>query len=392
MAARRLPTGVRKHSTRPGFEYRFTYINPHTGDKKRQSVYRPSLPELLRAKAEIDNRLDRGLHFEDSRGHLGDWSRYWLAGPLNSRELKRTTIELYQTLARKHLLSSELAEMSLKAIKPTHVEAFMAKLIDKGLSASTRRTIYAVISHVFAAAVSDGLIATNPVQGKVKRPKSERSAVRFISDEEVNRLFDELRSSRLFEYFRLLALTGMRRGEGLGLDWDSIDFNRKLIHINWTLNSAGERTRPKSERSRRVLDMTSETEALLKTQKIRQEEDTARAGSNWSGNPMDLIFTSQLGHPLVGRNVLRTIQQSSVRAGIDAPGSEEKVGAHTLRHVVATKLLDGGVPMHTVSRILGHDSIDTTVNTYGHIVEAGRRSAMELLKYKATEPIGEQPT
>lgn len=379
MAARKLPPGVRKHSTRPGYEYRFTYVNPHSGEKKRQSVYRPSLPDLLLAKAEIDHRVDRGLHFEDSRGHLGDWSRYWLEGPLNSRELKRTTIELYQTLARKHLLSSELAEMSLKAIKPTHVEAYMATLIEKGLSASTRRTIYAVISHVFGAAVSDGLIANNPVQGKVKRPKNERNAVRFISDDEVTRLLDELRSSRLFEYFRLLALTGMRRGEGLGLDWNSIDFNRKEIHIDWTLSITGERTRPKSERSRRVLDMTTETEALLKTQKIRQEEDAAKAGSNWSGNPMNLIFTSQLGQPLAGRNVLRAIQQASIRAGIDTRDSKEKVGAHTLRHVVATRLLDGGVPMHTVSRILGHDSIDTTVNTYGHIVEAGRRSAMELL-------------
>ena len=125
--------------------------------------------------------------------------------------------------------------------------------------------------------------------------------------------------------------------------------------------------------------MTTETEALLKTQKIRQEEDAAKAGSNWSGNPMNLIFTSQLGQPLAGRNVLRAIQQASIRAGIDTRDSKEKVGAHTLRHVVATRLLDGGVPMHTVSRILGHDSIDTTVNTYGHIVEAGRRSAMELL-------------
>ena len=145
------------------------------------------------------------------------------------------------------------------------------------------------------------------------------------------------------------------------------------------MGSAGEQTGPESERSRRVCDRRCETEGLLKTQKIRQEEDAAKAGSNWSANSMNLIFTSQFGQPLAGRNVLRTIQHASVRAGIDTRDSKEKVGAHTLRHVVATRLLDGGVPMHTVSRILGHDSIDTTVNTYGHIVEAGRRPAMELL-------------
>jgi site-specific recombinase XerD len=94
---------------------------------------------------------------------------------------------------------------------------------------------------------------------------------------------------------------------------------------------------------------------------------------------MNLVFTSQLGNPLVGRNVLRSIQCASIRAGLESKGTGEKVGAHTLRHVVATRLLDGGVPMHVVSRVLGHDSIDTTVNTYGHMVDTGRRSALEML-------------
>lgn len=383
MSAKKLPPGVRKHSTRTGYEYRFTSINPHTGEKKRQSVYRSSLTELLEAKAQIEHRVERGFHFEDSRGHLADWARYWLEGPLNSRELKQTTLDLYRTLARKHLLTSDLSSMSLRNIKPTHVEAFMAQLTAKGLSASTRRTIYAILSHVLGAAVSDGLIATNPMQGKVRRPKITRTAVRFLTDNEVDRLFEELRSSRLFEYFKLLLLTGMRRGEALGLDWDSVDFNRRELRVDWTLNSKGARTAPKSERSRRVLDVTVATETLLRTQRIRQEQDAAKAGNRWRGNPMNLVFTGQTGQPLVGRNVLRTIQEASLRAGLDSLGSPEKIGAHTLRHVVATRLLDGGVPMHIVSRILGHDSIDTTVNTYGHIVEAGRRSALELLS--ATE-------
>jgi len=379
MPAKKLPPGVRKHATRSGYEYRFTYTNPLSGGKKRQSVYRSSLPEILDAKRRIEQRVDHGLHFEDSRGRLGEWAEYWLQGPLNSRELKQTTLDLYRTLARKHLLSSELAAMSLKDIKPTHVEAFMGQQLEKGLSASTRRTIYAVLSHIIAAAVSDGLIATDPIRGKVRRPKTTRSTVRFLTSDEVDLLFQELRSSRLFEYFKLLLFTGLRRGEALALDWGSVDFIRQEMHVKWTLTTAGERTRPKSERSRRVLDITPETETLLRTQKIRQEQEAERAGSCWSGNEMNLVFTSQLGNPLVGRNVLRSIHCASIRAGLESKGTGEKVGAHTLRHVVATRLLDGGVPMHVVSRVLGHDSIDTTVNTYGHMVDTGRRSALEML-------------
>jgi hypothetical protein len=131
MPAKKLPPGVRKHATRSGYEYRFTYTNPLSGGKKRQSVYRSSLPEILDAKRRIEQRVDHGLHFEDSRGRLGEWAEYWLQGPLNSRELKQTTLDLYRTLARKHLLSSELAAMSLKDIKPTHVEAFMGQQLEK---------------------------------------------------------------------------------------------------------------------------------------------------------------------------------------------------------------------------------------------------------------------
>jgi len=385
MPSRKLPKGIRKHTTRAGYEYRFTLVDPSTGVTKRHSVYRPTLADSIRAKREIENRLDRGFHYQDSRANLGEWAKYWISGPMRARGLKTTTLDLYSILARKHLLQSPLAGTALRDIRPTHIEAFFVNLADSGLSNSTRRSIYSLLSHIIFAAVNDGLIVTDPMKGKVKRAKSVRSLVRFLSNAEVGALYKELRNSRHFEYFRVLLLTGLRRGEGLALDWESIDFERKEIHVKWTLTLGGERTSPKSDRSRRTLDMTQELETLFLTQKLRQHNDLQLAGNRWAGNPMDLVFTSQFGTPLSGRNILRVIQAASVRAGIDSKDSSEKVGAHTIRHVVATRLLDAGVPMHVVSRVLGHDSIDTTVDVYGHLAEAGRKSAMEQLSRLAAE-------
>jgi len=111
---------------------------------------------------------------------------------------------------------------------------------------------------------------------------------------------------------------------------------------------------------------------------MRQQADKERAGARWTGNSLDLVFTSEFGAPLNGRNVLRGFQTAAKRVGVTLTNGES-VGVHSLRHVAATRLLEGGIPMYVVSRVLGHDSIDTTVNIYGHVVDEQRFEAMAFL-------------
>lgn len=79
------------------------------------------------------------------------------------------------------------------------------------------------------------------------------------------------------------------------------------------------------------------------------------------------------------REFLRAVQRAAKKAGLETDESKEPVGIHTLRHYVATKLLESGVEMYVVSRILGHESIKTTVDIYGHLQDRHRKDALELL-------------
>lgn len=110
---------------------------------------------------------------------------------------------------------------------------------------------------------------------------------------------------------------------------------------------------------------------MLKDHRKTQIAERLRAGDKWLDN--DLVFATELGGLVDPRNLLRAFTTAAHSAGV------ENVGLHTLRHSAATAMLNAGVPMHVVSRILGHSSISITVDTYGHITEDSQRDAMEGL-------------
>lgn len=101
-------------------------------------------------------------------------------------------------------------------------------------------------------------------------------------------------------------------------------------------------------------------------------------GELWKGGGWNPVFTSDEGLPLNPRNFLRVVKRASKAEGL----SEHHLGPitiHSVRHYVATELLNNGVEILVVSRILGHESIQTTVDLYGHLLDESRRRALEIL-------------
>ncbi len=119
------------------------------------------------------------------------------------------------------------------------------------------------------------------------------------------------------------------------------------------------RTPPKSKKSERTVPLSNAAVSVLLLAKKRAAADRLKAGSKWSHT--GFVFTTELGDPCDPRNALRALQVAAGTAGL--PG----VGLHTLRHTAATMMLNAGVPMATVSRIMGHASIQVTVDLYGHV-------------------------
>jgi integrase len=97
-------------------------------------------------------------------------------------------------------------------------------------------------------------------------------------------------------------------------------------------------------------------------------------GCDW--NP---VFQTEDGKASQPRVLLRAIQSAANRCGLNDSGHADQVGVHTLRHFVASRLLENGVEMMVVSRILGHESIKTTVDIYGHLQDNQRKQALSSL-------------
>lgn len=151
---------------------------------------------------------------------------------------------------------------------------------------------------------------------------------------------------RLGPLFTLAAMTGMRRGELLGLDWDDIDFaeatvivRRSRVAVGYTVSTGT----PKSGEGR-LIDLDGRTVTVLRAWRKRQREERLAAGSGWIGS----VFTDEFGHPLHPHAVFGYFERAVRDTGLPV------LNFHGLRHSHATVLLRAGVPVRVVAERLGH--------------------------------------
>jgi integrase len=371
-----LPKGIRKHTSRDGYEVRITARDPHAGVSRRVSAYAKSLPEAKEKLRDMEARSRQHLLARDSQMTLADWAAEWTATVLPHKELADSTKTLYGGLLVSHLVSSSIGRTKLCNLQPLQFEKFFRAELGNA-SASLRRNIYAVVSHLFKDAIRARLIATTPLRD-VPRPKAIKNEARFVSQAELERLLESLKSSRYADVFNLILQTGLRRGEVLALSWNDVNLQNSQMQVKASLSANKQRGSLKTIKSQRTLDLNPVALAILKRQKARQNLERLSLGELYSQTGWDPVFTNESGSPVCPRGLLRTLQNAASKAGLTT-GSLGSIGIHTLRHFVASKLLTSGVDILVVSRILGHDSIQTTVDIYGHMEDSTRKSALALL-------------
>jgi integrase len=357
---------------------RVPYTDPRTGEYARKEITSLNQKDLKLKVEKFQELMSEGLLYRDASVRVKDWISHWEKSSLEASNRKESTKELYRGLVRVHLKESDFGLLKLSEVRKSHIVQLFLELEAKGLSPSTRRSIYAVCNSIFDEAISDGNLAKNPV-GSVKRPRLESKEAKFLTNAEVYALLEELKPTRAFIPITLIAMTGMRRGEVLGLEWSNIDFGKRIIRVRQTMNRVNGkliRTDLKTLKSKRDIYLSDSVESLLREQKIEQMKERLKLGPLWNGG--DLVFTTELGQAIDGRNLLRIHQKAATRAGIEVKN------IHALRHSAATSLLDAQVPALVVSRILGHSSVGITLDIYGHVIEETAKDALEALDKRIT--------
>jgi integrase len=373
MAKRASGEGSVRRRANGTWEARLSYIDPASGRRRSVSLYAPTVEAIPAKLDEARGRIKEQVPVRDSSQRLADWIEYWSVTSLEASSRKESTKALYRNLARKHLSPAPWGATSLDKLRKTHIDGLVVALRKQGLSDSTVRQAYTVLRAALDDAVLDGLMARNPCT-LVKRPGVERCEARHLDANTVAAILTAAEGLRYRPVLVLIAATGLRRGEALGLRWQHLNLNGGTLKVRATLGRVGDElviTDPKSPRSRRTIPLSPAVVSLLKAHRVAQAAERLHACSRSSDT--GLVFTTEFGTPVEPRNILRTIELAAVKAGV------EGVGVHTLRHSAAVAWLEAGVHIKAIAALLGHSSISITGDIYGHTSDATTRTAIDSL-------------
>jgi integrase len=173
--------------------------------------------------------------------------------------------------------------------------------------------------------------------------------------------------SRLGALYELELRTGLRRGELLALRWSDVDWERCELRVSRSLDGERRERTTKTAHSVRAVPFDTETGEALKAHRAHLQAEAHREG--WK--PDGLIFPSEIGTPMLPRNLLRHFATVLAAAGLP-----KDTHFHDLRHTAGSLMLAEGANLVDVSRILGHSSPAVTANIYAHSFDEGRRSAV----------------
>ena len=370
--------------------------------------------EAAEAAAKLVRDARVGVRVVDGRQTLGEWLARWLE--IRGQTVDQRSAESYERAARLHI-TPVLGSVRLCDLAPYHPDRVFARMRAKGLR------IYSAVYHVLHASLRDamrqGYVARNVadlmtapanVDG-VHEPYTPEQALRYLTyalDPEiarpaprgspsVTRVERYNRPVRLGPMLALTMLTGLRIGEVAGLAWRDVDLTAqkptrpslKVVYQCYWKHGDPIFKRPKTPGSRRaVLLMPRAVEALMRW-RARQREERLRAGSAWVtsltglsagrlGQTISfegLVFTDPIGRPLSHHHIRSQHWRTCKLAGLPI------IRPHDLRHSFATLMLSAGVNPKVVAEMLGHSSVNMTLNRYSHVLPVKQMTAIDELSH-----------
>jgi integrase len=292
------------------------------------------------------------------------WEEDYLVVRQQLGRLKESTVVGYRNNLNLHI-KPFFGRTQLDEIALPHVREFVKTMLGKQLKPATVLKAVALVKEMFKHAVQWGYLDANPAL-YVERPRVEIDEMEILTPPEIRRLL-EAAEEPVRTLLLCAVLTGMRRGELLGLKWEDVDFEGNRIHVRRSL-WRGKFVTPKSRRSRRAIDMPPTLKAAL-----------TRLPSRFKG---ETVFTSPEGEVMdpdnfSSRDWARVLRRSKL----------QRIRFHDLRHTYASLLIAQGAHPKYIQAQLGHASIQTTLDRYGHLMpEMHEAEARKLDKLVFGEP------
>ena len=320
--------------------------------------------ELEEARLKLE--MKQGTYVKLTKMTVGEYLDQALD---SATTLRARTREGYESIIRVHL-KPKLGSLLLGDLRPVHLQQYYTEKRQEGLSDRTILHHHRLLQKYLDEAVNLQLLAYNPAR-RVSRPKPSTVEPQALSEKQLKAILSATKGGELEIPTLLATVTGMRRGEVLGLPWKNVDLDEGLVIISQTLQ--GLKTGlalqpPKTARSARAVSLPRFAVTALRAEKKRVElalggESIDEVlvcrrtdGSWWDPRWFSSLFTKAMKD-----------------AGLDG------VHFHTLRHAQASLLIRRGLDIQATGTRLGHSTATTTLNIYAHTLHETDRAAARLL-------------
>jgi len=306
----------------------------------------------------------------------------WLDG-LEARGRRPSTVADYRKKVRTYVLPT-LGDVRLQELTPRHCDALWTELANNGrargeggLSARTVRYVATILGRALSDAERSSLIQRNPV--KLSTPPAASAAqapeMKVWEPGQLATFLQHAETEYLGSMLHLIAVTGLRRGEAVALQWSDVEIDAGTLTVRRNATTADNRTvlgLPNSKRSRRTLALDNETLRMLRDHRRGQAEQRLAIGPGWTDE--GLVFSDVDGRMLRPERVTRTFDRLVASSGLP------RIRLHDLRHGHATYLLASGANPRLVAERLGHASVAFTLDTYGHVLPNQQADAAEAVR------------
>jgi len=342
---------------------------------KRQSLYAGTLSEIRQMKKDAEAAEAAKVSVK-KRYLVEDWYEEWM------RVYKAPNIRLnskchYAGIFDRHILP-ELSGKYLEEVRQIHIKEIINELDEQGYGWETQNKVRLLTQDLFNVALDNDYIIKNPAKGirlKKVKPKEDRFVL-CVDDQ--NDFFTCCAGTFYDNFFLTEVNTGLRPGEMCALEEDDIDFENHVIHVTKTLlyqKLEGDDKKtfhmdpPKTYTSERDVLINAVAETALRKQ-IRLKHLLARKYKK-DGEFADLLFVTKFNTPLCSQILCDAIKRIVDMINLQRDEIEKipYFGAHTFRHTFATRCLEAGVEMKVLQNILGHATLQMTVDLYAHVLD-----------------------
>lgn len=314
------------------------------------------------------------------------WFNRWLKDVVGNRapNTLRNYRERYE-----HNVQPFIGSMLLRDVKPMDCQMIL-NAMESDYAGSTIRQTYMTMGTFFKSAKDNGFIDRHPMDGvRYTKPVRAVDDIHFLTVDEQKRFLEAAKGSHNYAQYALILETGLRTGEMIGLTWDAIDWEKRTLTVNKTLEFRYKQDEwragpPKTESSYRTIPLTDTAYDILReiydTREYRKESRDLstvltfmdrKTGQKRKLVMRDLVFINwRTGMPAKNSSYDTHLYKLCDDAGI------ERFCMHALRHTYATRAIESGMQPKVLQKLLGHASITTTMNRYVHVTDDSMKKAV----------------